>query len=115
MKKIYGNFEAEEGLDGKYLVVVCEDGELEISECETLEEAKEEMEFILGERMASETEAWDFADSDGKISLLPTAEEVEVWNQMIDEYKVYTVENGKSDHAWILSDKELKTIGWVKK
>lgn len=104
-----------ETLKSNYLVFVCEDDEVEITGYDTLEEAKEDMLFILGDRMSAETMHWECDDSEGEIKFLPTADEIDEWNKMIENFTVYIMKKGAMPHTKFFDRKTLEGIGWVKK
>lgn len=119
MKKVNMNVAVDNDYEANYLVVTSDDGDLDCIECDTLEEAEEELRQQYSDTMVYMTAEWE-SDPDGKL-LPPTAEQVEEWNEMIDTMSFYIVawdedeDEWDTSSAWILEPEELEELGWSKK
>ncbi len=119
MKKVNMSAAVDYDYESAYLAVVIADGEMDCIECDTLEEAEEEIRQQYTDTMVYTTSEWK-ADSDGML-MPPTEEQKKQWNDMIDTVSCYIVEwdddadDWNTGEAWILEPEELEEIGWIKK
>ena len=119
MKRVDMKVLVDNDYEAEYLVVSNVDGDYDYIECDTLEEAEEELKQQYQDTMIYTT--CDFPYYEDLKNVTFSEDEKETWNQMIDECSFCIVkwddnkERWDNKHAWILEPEEEKDLGWYKR
>ena len=77
--------------------------------CETFEEAKKRVMELYASWVKAERKDWKKENG----VYVPTKEQVNAWNRMIDNYNFYVWNYKNPDIIWGPDEEELIRIGWV--